>query len=74
MKWQKEEFIHRVDKMLGKHPIVKKMTGKDKRKIKEELGLSVAPNRIIKRFEAVERIMNTRLFTRFWAQLLSYTQ
>ena len=34
MKWEKQEFEYAIDKLLGKHMIVKKMTGKDKWKIK----------------------------------------
>ena len=32
-KWEKEDFIYKINKLLGKHEITKKMTTKDKREI-----------------------------------------
>lgn len=32
-KWDKEDFVYKINKLLGKHEITKKMTTKDKREI-----------------------------------------
>lgn len=71
MKWEKQEFVRNVNVLLGKHEMTKKMAGRDKRELKEELGVSIGPNRIVRQFSRVEELLNKYLLQYSWKKLMS---
>ena len=51
--------------------MTKKMAGRDKRELKEELGVSIGPNRIVRQFSRVEELLNKYLLQYSWKKLMS---
>jgi hypothetical protein len=63
--------MYKVNKLLGKHEITKKMTGKDKREIKEELNGGVEYNRILRKWKGVDGILKHNYYQQFWEKLVA---
>lgn len=73
MKWEKQEFEYATDKLLGRHLITKKMTNKDKWKLKEELGVSISKNKY-KVLEKMEKTINRQLLIAAMGALIKFSK
>lgn len=61
MRWKKQDFNYALNKLLGKYEIVKKITAKDKHKIKEEFDVKIERNPWMKGWDNVEILMEQNM-------------